>query len=93
MENAPIIRMEIQRMKHTMVTVLTEYQAKIDEDIRKAVEQYCTDDNIADLVNRYARDVIDSVVKEEVDKYFRYGTGRTTVTDQVRKMLKNEGGE
>ena len=42
----PIIRLEVERMQHTIITALTQYEAQLDSDIQNAVDLYCSTDGI-----------------------------------------------
>ncbi len=67
----PIIRLEVERMKQTIVTALTTQALQLDKDIQNAVEKYCTERNIADLIQRETERVLDEVIKE-VEQHLAY---------------------
>ena len=87
----PIIRLEVQSMKHSIMVALTEHQAQMDEDIQKAVEAYCTDENISRVVRAAATAEMEQAIKEEVGAFFKYGDGRKAVRAAVRDGLINKG--
>lgn len=86
----PIIRLEIDGMKRSIVSALTHYQAQIDEDINRAVEEYCQPENIAEIIQQAANDAIDSAIREEVKNFFLYGEGRRTIAESVKESLSNK---
>lgn len=86
--NVPIIRLEVEGMRHTMLTALTEHAAKMDYSIQRAVEAYCTPENIDAVVSNAARAALDDAVREEVRAFFRAGrAGRLAVREAVTHWL------
>jgi hypothetical protein len=86
-EAIPIVRLEVERMKQTIVTALTHQALQLDRDIQTAVESYCTERNIAALIQGEVNRVLDSVIAEEVKRFFQYGEGRKVVAEAVKKRL------
>jgi hypothetical protein len=85
----PIIRMEIEHMRQSIVMALTEYAARMDADIKAAVEEYCTPENLRNVISVAARNTLDAVIKEEVSNFFRYGEGRKHIAEVIREKLIN----
>jgi len=84
----PIIRLEVEGMKRTICAALSEHAAQMDADIKAAVEDYCTPANLKRIVGETARRVLDTTIREEVEKFFRYsGEGRKAVADAVRESI------
>jgi len=86
--NIPIIRLEVEGMRHTVQTALMEHAAKMDSSIQAAVEAYCTDANIDAVVRKAATEAIDAAVREEVRSFFGYGrAGRAAIREAVTHFL------
>jgi len=83
----PIIRMEVEGIRRTMVMALTEHAAQMDEDIKNAVEAYCTPENISRIIHEAAYRALDSAIKDEVTTFFRCGPGRKAVAEAVKDCL------
>jgi hypothetical protein len=84
----PIIRLEVEHMKYTMLTALTQHAALMDKSIQQAVEEYCTEENINAIVNREASAQLESALKEEVRSFFSFsGQGRAAVREAVIEAL------
>ena len=82
--NVPIIRLEVERMKHSILTALSEHSAQLDESIQAAVEAYCTPENINAVVRKTAMEALDAAVKEEVRNFFQWSKpGRQAVREAV----------
>ena len=83
----PIIRMEVEGMKAQICTALREYAVQMDKDIQTAVDAYCTPENITRVIHQAAFAALDYAIKEEVDKFFRYGDGRKAVAAAVKESI------
>jgi hypothetical protein len=87
----PIIRLEVEGMKYSICTALTQHAAQMDADIQAAVDAYCTPENIAAVVRTAARDALDRAIKAEVAAFFDYGApGRKVVAAAVKESLLKE---
>ena len=84
----PIIRLEVEGMKHQIMVALTAYAAQMDSDIQAAVDEYCTPEHITATVKNIAKGEIDKAIKEEVSKFFSYGNGRTAIMEAVKATLE-----
>lgn len=70
MEGIPIIRLEIERMKQTILQALPQHAAAMDASVQDAIERYCTPENIEAVVRTAATQALDAAVKEEVRSFF-----------------------
>lgn len=84
----PVIRLEIEHMRHTMMVALSQYTARLDENLRQAVEAYCTPENLARIIDDETHRVLDHVIREEVKNWFIHGEGREIIKAAVEKKLK-----
>lgn len=85
---APIIRLEVESLKLSVLHAFEEMVGSLDADISAAVEEYCTPENISSIIRRETEIAIDRAVKEEVDNFYRYGRGRQAVREAVRTALE-----
>jgi hypothetical protein len=86
----PIIRLEVEGMKRAICTALTQHSAQMDADLKAAVDDYCTPENLAHVVKSTAAKILDSVIREEVEKFFRFsGEGRKAVAQAVKECILN----
>ena len=85
----PIIRIDVERMRHTLSVALMEHSSMLADEMQKAVSEYITDTNIKNVIHQQARQHIDAAVKEEVQNFFRYtGAGRAAIKEAVHQYLK-----
>ena len=88
MNTIPIIRLEVERMKHAIMSALPEHAAMMDESVRQAIEAYCTPDNIGAVVQSAVQQHLDAAVKEEVRNFFQWSKpGRQAVREAVIDYL------
>lgn len=84
----PIIKLEISAMKQTLLTALMGHAARMDSDLRQAVEDYCNEGNITQVIRETAKREIDEAVKVEVQNFFRYtGPGRQAIRLAVQEHM------
>ena len=85
--NTPIIKLEVEGMKYTVSTALMEHQAQIDASVQAALEAVCHPDNIDHVVRDTAMEAAKAVIESEIDRFFRYGEGRTALVEVIRARL------
>ena len=84
----PIIRLEIERMRQTVLTALSGYTAAIDAEVEEAVERYCRPENLRVVIQEAVEREMNAAVKEEVRNFFREARpGRQLVRLAVNKHL------
>ena len=83
----PIVRLEVERLKSSVLHLFSEQALSLDSDIRAAVEAYCTPENIANVIATSVNDILDRAVRDEVDRFYREGSGRQRVAEAVRAAL------
>ena len=87
----PTIRLEIEGMKHAITHHMSEHVLHLDQDIRNAIEKFCTMENILQIINEEVSCQIDVAIAEEVKKFFSYHSeGRARVREAVEKYLGKE---
>ena len=86
--NVPIIRLEVERMKETIMMALADHSARIDADVQAAVDAYCTEGNVSAVVCEEVRRQLDAAVKEEIRNFFQWSKpGRQAVKEAVYQHL------
>lgn len=87
MDGMPIIKLEIQGMKHTVMVALSEHHARISEEVQHALEQACSESNIRTIVALQVNAEVRKVMKEEIHYYFSIGEGRDAIREMARQRL------
>jgi hypothetical protein len=80
-ETYPVIRLEVQGMKHAIQIALSEHLIKMDMDIQSAIDRVCTPTNIS------------AIVFDAAQNFYRYGDGREAIKEAVERQLKGESNE
>ena len=83
----PILRLEMENMKHSLSIALHDYAIGMDHDIQAAIAAYCTPERLSYIVSEEAFRVIIQVVKEEVKNFYVNGEGRRIVRQVVLEKL------
>lgn len=84
----PIIRLEVDFMKSTMIRHLSEETVKVDSMVAKAVEAYCSDENLQHVINEEVKLALDAAVREEIRDFFSSTrSGRQAVREMVVRHL------
>lgn len=83
----PVIRLEVEGMHHAISIALHEHQVKMDSDMQEALTKYCSPDNIKRVIDNTTQDALNRAITDEVDKFYRYGKGRTVIAEAVEKTL------
>lgn len=88
--NAPIIRIEVERMTQCIRAMLDDHVFSADAAIKAALDDFAkrSDQFIAQEASRE----IEKIVGEEVANFFRYGHGRAAIRAAVEVLLEGRGG-
>ena len=84
----PIITLSIQHLQHNISIAMTEYVSKFDEQMQKSIEDFCDPQNIESIIKLEVNTVLDTIIKEEVKRWFVLGDGRVIIRKAVEKRLK-----
>lgn len=90
MMNMPIIRFELEGIKHSLMVALSEYSLRMDEQLKESLERYFEPDNIRRVIEQEVWRTLDATIKEEVKNFLRYGgEGRKVIAAAVKEKLLN----
>ena len=89
MSNLPIIRLEVDRMKYTIQTIISQHASEMDEGIQRAVDEYCTPENIQRVVTHEVDRCAKACISEAVHDFFGYnGLGKQVIKDEITARLE-----
>jgi hypothetical protein len=83
----PVIKLELERMGFAIKTALTEYSLQMTDEIQRAVDEFCTPENIRRTISGQIQQVLRQAIEEEMRGYFLYRGGRTTIREAVDAVL------
>lgn len=86
----PIVRLEIEGFKHTLVNAFSKHLIGIDDQVRKAVEQVCSPENIDRILLEHVDKYIKQAIEEEMKSFFIKGDGRKFIREKVAEKLNSE---
>jgi hypothetical protein len=91
MNTVPVIRIEIERMRQTMSTMLSDQAALVDAELQAALDRFCQPDNIKRVVQEAAHAALKSALTSEISNFFHMGAGRRTLAAEVQQQLAEMG--
>ena len=86
MYEAPLIRLEIDNMKHSVLTYLDNYHTNIEKLVEEELERAVKDLDMSIIV----RQALSRAVSDSVYKYFGQGDGKIAVDKAVKEFLNNK---
>lgn len=88
MSGVPIVRLEIAAMKETMLVALSDRIGQINADIQAAIEAFCSEGSLKQVIEEQVRVHLEAAVKEEVRNFFSWtAPGRLVVKQAVLARL------
>lgn len=87
MSGVPIIRFEVEQMRHAVTLALCEYAMKMDADIQAAVAAAMTPENVSRAIQEAASKEIEHAIQGEISNFFRFGKGREAIKKAVTETL------
>lgn len=92
MYELPLIKIELDGMRYSIVHALSTHNAEIetyvDENLKKVVEEF----DYVTLVKQVATKAITEAVKRSIESYFAYGDGYKNIDAVITEILKNHAG-
>src|ERR1700741_146692 len=88
MANPIVIRVEIERMREYISSMLTEQALDISDGVQRALDDYMSDDNLRGLINKAVRDIVNHRVQDSVKHYFTWGEGGKALDAAVQAGLQ-----
>ena len=89
--NIPIIRLEVENMRHTLAVAMSEYTLKLDDMLQDAINAYCTPENIKAIVYEEAHRQLHSIIQHSVREWFVYSDeGQKLIKQAVAEKLREE---
>lgn len=86
----PIIKLEVQGMKKTIMHALTQHTAMMDEDIKAAVDRVCTTEYVSSLVAEVTQREMTEAIERQIKYYYSYGEGYEAIQQAVKTMFKKD---
>jgi hypothetical protein len=72
-----------------MAVALNKYILQLDETLQRALDAYCTPENLERVIRSETELVLDQIIKEEVRNWFVHGEGRAIIKESVHKKLRD----
>jgi len=83
MEQLPLIKLEIEGMKHQIIHHFMSYQTELSDYVKTAIEDTINNFDYVSAVKQAAGEIIEGTI----NNYFKYGDGRKMIEDSLQKGL------
>ena len=90
MNKIPLLRFELEGIQHNLITALANHSEELNGMVENAVKQYCTPENLEQVIYTKAETVIKDAIEREVESFYLYGEGRKVIKEAVEKQLSSE---
>jgi hypothetical protein len=88
MNNIPIVKLQVEGMRHEIAKALTDYENEFNEDLKRAIDNVCTPNNIELMMDAVVRRELTAIIEEEVTNALRYGDGRKAIHMAISETWK-----
>lgn len=86
--NMPIVRLTLDGMKYAVAAALNEHVLNIEDEVKKALDEFVAEDTIPRMVTKIVRDEVSAAISEEVQRFFREtGIGRQAIRQAVDEHM------
>lgn len=86
----PIIRFEVEGMRHAIMHALSDHQAQMDGYVQAAIDKFCAPENLMAIINGLVETEAHRAIRKKVRAFFRNGEGREVIRELVIKKLQEE---
>jgi hypothetical protein len=87
--NTPLIKLEIEGMRHAIVHAFTQHnieiEAAVNEEFRRQIEAF----DFRDAVAREFAAAMNGAIRSAVERFFYQGSGRDIVEHAVESALRS----
>ncbi len=86
----PLIRIEVESMRQSMIHAFSEQLVNMDQQFRAAVDDACNPQKVQTILTEAANKYFKQAVEEQTREYFLYGPGRNFIAEKVREKLNDQ---
>lgn len=86
----PIIKIEVQTMKQSMLHAFSQQMLGLDEMFKEALDDACQPEKVQNILTEAANKFIKEALETETKNYFTYGEGRKFIANKVKEKLNEE---
>lgn len=90
MNEIPLIRIEVETMRQSMIHAFSRQMLRLDEMFKEAINDACQPEKVQAILTEAANKYIQEALKLETERYFLYGEGRKYISEKVKEKLDKE---
>lgn len=90
MNTHPIIRIEVETMKQSMVHMFSQQMLSLDALFKEALDDVCKPEKVQAILTDAANKYMKEALETEIQRYFMFGEGRKFISEKVKEKLDKE---
>lgn len=90
MEGIPIIRIEIEGIKHSLITAIIDHNKDMEQIVKAKLEKICTVEYMEALIEKELRDLIPKVIHDSFNDYSVIEGFRSMVIKEIMPKINEE---
>lgn len=90
MYDVPLVKIELENMRQTVIVALSNYQGQISQNVNEQLKDIVNNFDFSKVVNDTATKVIEEAIRDALTSYFKYGDGRRVIETTISEMLKQK---
>ena len=88
MLDLPQIRLEVERMRHSVIHAFSAHTEDVKHAVEQELERAVNEFNFEAAVRRECNRVLNDVIAQTIKKFFTFGEGREAVEGAVYKSIQ-----
>ena len=91
MDGVPIIKIEVEQMRHTILAAFAERTLNFSSELQLALDRACSPDAIQQTIDKAARDAVHTSIDTAVRRWWSTSeTAQELIKQAVTKRLEEE---
>ena len=87
MNEMPVLKLELNSLKHTIQMTMSNQMDEITKYIQEATDKYCTEENLQEMIDQQVKESIDYTVKQVIENHYRHGDGMKIIKETILRQL------
>lgn len=86
----PVIKIELQGLRHTVVSMLTTRNDELNDLVIKSIEQQINEDWVVGRINETVREMLEQAIKDISSNWELKNAIRELVCESITKIISKE---
>jgi len=93
MNDMMVFTMEMDNVKRSFSHAISDHNNQINSMIKESVDKLCTVENIQNIINNKAEEIVKSCVEQSIKDFYMFGPGRTAIKKLVEDHLGKDSND